>query len=236
MLQELKKKSFQSSLKLTAVLTIIGLILVGFFAQDALYTTMGFTGSAQFDAFGSKPDELLNMCYPILLFTGGIALLGIAVCRLIKGARGGFLRNLMRDIANAGYTESAIDSDYANAKIMDKWGIRLGQLMIYDISAAKIRAIPNTKILWAYTDLKSYQTKYGSELPVNTLVLHVEGEAKEYRMVFSEKTNATQMLQLINEKFPWVVTGYSEKLKKLFNQNRAEFMQLRYHTYEHLPL
>lgn len=236
MLQELKKKSFQSSLKLTIFLTIIGLILVVFFTRNALYAITGFTDPAQFNAFDGKPDELLNRCYPILLFIGGIALLGIAVYRLIKGARGGFLRSLMWDIANAGYTESAIDSDYAGAKIMDKWGIRLGQLMIYDISSTKARAIPNTKILWAYTDLQSYPTKYGRDIHVNTLVLHVEGEAKEYRMVFSEKANATQMLQQINEKFPWVVTEYSEKLKKLFNQNRAEFMQLRYHTCEHLPL
>lgn len=236
MLQELKKKSFRSSLKLTLFLTVIGLVSAVFFAQDALYAIAGFADSTKIDAFDGKPSELLSRCYPIFLFAGGIVLLCIAVYRLIKGARGGFLRNLMQDIANAGYTESAIDSDYASAKIMDKWGIRLGQLMIYDISSAKVRAIPNTKILWAYTDLKNYQTKYGSEIPVNTLVLHIEGEAKEYRMAFSEETNAIQMLQQINEKFPWVVTGYSEKLKKLFKENRAEFMQLRYHTCEHFPL
>lgn len=231
MLQELKKKSFQSSLKLTIFLAISGLILAAFFARDALYAITGFFGSMQVDTLDNKSGELLNRCYPILLFIGGIALLGIAVYRLIKGIRGGFLRNLMRDIANAGYTESAIDSDYASAKIMDKWGIRLGQLMIYDISATKVRAISVKKILWAYTDIKSYQTKYGVELPVNTLVLHIEGVAKEYRMVFSEETNAAQMLQQINEKFPWVVTEYSEKLKKLFNQNKAEFMQLRYYKH-----
>ena len=236
MLKELKKRSFQSSLKLTGFLTVAGLLLTGFFARDALYIFANFTDSTQLDAFGGKPDELLNRYYPILLFAGGIVLLCIAVYRLIKGAMGGYLRKLMQDIANSGYTEFAIDSDYTSAKTMDKWGIRLGQLMIYDISAAKVRAIPTTKILWAYTDLKSYQTKYGSDIPVNGLVLHIEGEAKEYRMVFSDEKNATQMLQKISEKFPWVVTGYSEKLKKLFDQNRGEFMQLRYHTCEHIPL
>ena len=113
MLQELKKKSFQSSLKLTIFLTIIGLILVVFFTRNALYAITGFTDPAQFDAFDGKPDELLNRCYPILLFIGGIALLGIAVYRLIKGARGGFLRSLMRDIANAGYKKT-----YENAFVL----------------------------------------------------------------------------------------------------------------------
>lgn len=236
MLQELKKKSFQISLKLTAFLTIVGLLLVSFFVRDALDTVKGFTDSTQFDTFNGELSELLKGYYPVLLSASGIVLLVIAVYRLIKGISGGFLRNLMQDITNSGYTESAIDSDYAGAKIMDKWGIRLGQLMIYDISSTKVRAIPNTKILWAYTDFKSYRTKYGSDILVNTLILHIEGEIKEYRMGFSEKTNATNMLQQINEKFPWVVTGYSEKLKKLFNQNRDEFMQLRYHTCEHIPL
>lgn len=99
--------------------------------------------------------------------------------------------SIIRNIDNAGYTEPAIDSDYANARLMDKWGIQLGQLIIYDISTTKVRAIPTTKILWAYTDLKSYQTKYGSELPVNTLVPHVEGRSKRilYGLLRENKHN-----------------------------------------------
>lgn len=50
----------------------------------------------------------------------------------------------------------------------------------------------------------------------------LKGEAKEYCMVSSEKTNTTQMPQQINEKFPWGVTRYSEKLKNFFHKTKQD--------------
>jgi hypothetical protein len=236
MLQELAKKTFRSSLKWTVLQAVVGLLLTAFSARDAFYNIKNFHNFLPTNAFHGSSNRFFNKCFPIFLFALGIYFLCLAVYRLIKGARGGFLGKLKQDIKNSGYTKSAIESDYASAKLMDKWGVRLGRLMIYDTATAKVRAISTAKMLWAYTDIKVYQTKYGGELPVNALIIYAEGEAKEFHLVFSQEAHATQTLQLISEKFPWVVIGYSDNLKRLIKENPTEFMKLRYHTCEHIPL
>lgn len=41
------------------------------------------------------------------------------------------------------------------------------------------------------------------------------------------------MLNYLYATLPWIVVGYSDELKKLYNKDRAQFLQLRYNTCEH---
>ena len=51
-----------------------------------------------------------------------------------------------------------------------------------------------------------------------------------------KQETAVAVLTKMNEMFPWVVVGYSDELKALYNKNRAEFMNLRYNTCEHVAV
>lgn len=35
---------------------------------------------------------------------------------------------------------------------------------------------------------------------------------------------------------PWVVVGYTDDLKRMFNKDRAAFLNLRYNTVEHVAV
>ena len=48
-----------------------------------------------------------------------------------------------------------------------------------------------------------------------------------------DETTAQDILQNIDRRYPWVVVGYTEDLKKMFFKDHSQFLQLRYNTVEH---
>lgn len=55
-------------------------------------------------------------------------------------------------------------------------------------------------------------------------------------MSVPDEAAAQKILQKMNAIFPWVIIGYSDELKKMFDKDRAQFLQLRYNTCEHVPV
>ena len=168
----------------------------------------------------------------VVLFVAGIVLLIYGIIRIASAASGGSLKKLHKDIA--GFTESSVESDFRNAKFFDKKGtLRVGKLMTYYMSGSVPRAIPNNKMMWAYQNTVTHRTngvKTGT-----TYNVMVYGETAPKGLTFSVANEAVSqdMLNYFNATLPWVVVGYSDELKKLYNKDRAQFLQLRYNSCEH---
>lgn len=172
----------------------------------------------------------------IFLFALGAFFLAWAIIRIIKACNGGYLKKLKKDIANAGYNEAALESDYARAVVIDKKGnIRVGRLMIYFIVGSDVRAIPNNKLVWAYMNTVTHRTNGIKTGTTYSVQLETEG-AGAFSVGVDKQEMALDMLTKINETLPWVVVGYSDELKALYNKNRAEFLNLRYNTCEHVAV
>ena len=66
-------------------------------------------------------------------------------------------------------------------------------------------------------------------------MIWVDGRKKASNIGMPNEATAQAMLQRYGAQFPWIVLGYSDELRKMFNNNRAQFMQLRYNTVDHSP-
>ena len=184
------------------------------------------------DVFASKAS--MSGVY-IVLFGAGVALLIFGIFRIAKVAGGSSLKKLRKDIASTGYSESMIDSDYHSAKSFDKKGtLKIGRLMTYYISGSDARAIPNNKIMWAYQNTVTHRTNGVKTGTTYNVMIFDEITPKGHSFSVANESIAQDMLALINTMLPWVVVGYSDELKKLYNKDRAQFLQLRYNSCEHI--
>lgn len=183
------------------------------------------------DCYASKTS--MNVLY-IGAFAIGAFMLIFGIFRIAKVAGGSSLKKLRKDIEGAGYSESMIDSDYRSAKSFDKKGtLKMGRLMTYYISGSDARAIPNSKMMWAYQNTVTHRTNGVKTGTTYNVMIFDEITPKGHTFAVANESIAQDMLTLINTTLPWVVVGYSDELKKLYNKDRSQFLQLRYNTCEH---
>lgn len=171
------------------------------------------------------------------LFVLGIVLLVYGIYKLSGVVGGGCLKKLRQDITAAGLTEAAVESDYRGAQQFDKKGtLRIGKLMTYHIVGSTPRAIPNSKIMWAYQNTVTHRTNGVKTGTTYNVMVFDELNPKGNTFAVANEAVAQEMLQRYSTTLPWVVVGYSDELKRLYNKNRSEFLQLRYNTCEHVAV
>ena len=170
----------------------------------------------------------------VFLFIAGVGLLIYGIFRIASAASGGALKKLHKDIANAGFTEASVESDYRNAKSFDKKGtLKVGKLMTYYTAGSIPRAIPNNKIMWAYQNTVTHRTNGVKTGTTYNVMVFGETAPKGLTFPVANEAVAQDMLNHFHLTLPWVVVGYSDELKKLYNKDRTQFLGLRYNTCEH---
>lgn len=174
----------------------------------------------------------------VFLFAGGAALILWGIIRIVNGARGSFLKRFIGDYQTAGYTDSAIESDIASATCYTKHNdIRIGRLCTYyGMNSATPRAIPNNKMMWAYQNTTTHRTNGVKTGTTYSVMIYVDGFKNAFNIGVPDEATAQDVLKKMNEILPWVVVGYSDDLRKMFNKDRAQFLQLRYNTVEHVAV
>lgn len=185
------------------------------------------------DVTGTSIATGKDVVYIILLVGAGLlALWGIV--RIIKATSGSYVKAFTKDIQAAGCTETSAFSDLNNAFSFSGDNIKVGrQLFFHGMNDTVPRAIPVNKILWAYQNTTTHRTNGVKTGTTYSLMIFVDGSKSATTISVPSEAVAQGVLQQMNTMYPWVVIGYSEEIKKLFNKDRAQFLQLRYNTVEH---
>lgn len=171
--------------------------------------------------------------YTILLVVAGLLVLW-GVVRIIKATNGSYIKAFIKDFESAGCTETSAYSDLNNAFSFSGDNIKVGrQLFFHGMNDTVPRAIPVSKILWAYQNTTTHRTNGVKTGTTYSLMIFVDGNKAATTISVPSEAVAQGVLQQMNTLYPWVVIGYSDELKKLFNKDRAQFLQLRYNTVEH---
>ena len=175
--------------------------------------------------------ESEDQVFPVILLVGGALLILWGIVRLVKLATGGFLKKFNKDLEEAGLTVESLESDFEQAKNNDmklSGVVGLGQRAVYYMDGAHPRVVSTRKLLWAYTNITQHRT-YG--IPTGkTYSVQVLAEGRGSFLAIGAKNdaNAKEILQYLVTKYPWMVAGYSEDLRKLFAQDIAAFKSLKY--------
>ena len=219
-------------------------------AEDYGYFTELFT-----EYYGLTADEFEQITLPYYIQTQtnkvsdnavaiGVVLVGLAlliwgILRIYRAATGSYLKNFRKAITAEGCTETAVESDFNSAQSFTKNGsIKIGRLFIYDLSGSVPTAIPVSKMMWAHQVTTTHRTNGIKTGTSYSVMIYVEGSGKSSSVSLSVPNEAMSqaILQKINTTFPWVVVGFSEEIKRLFNKDRAQFLALRYNTVEHVAV
>lgn len=198
---------------------------------------------AEFDEYflpyviDAAQDDNSMMGIAVIIATVGIVLVVISVIRLIFTLTGSSLKRLKEDMAEAGVTEASLESDYNAAASFKKNGeIKVGRQFIYYMNGSTPRLIPNGKLLWAYQTTTTHRRNGINVGTTYSVVMYVDDKRNCVTLQMPNEANTQEMLKRINATLPWVVVGYSDELKRMFNKDRAQFLGLRYNTVEHVAV
>lgn len=169
-----------------------------------------------------------------LIGSGLLAWGTVLICRAATGAN---LKNFRKAIAAEGCTEATVENDFNSAQSFTKNGsIKVGRLFIYDTSSSVPKAIPVSKMMWAYQVTTTHRTNGIKTGTSYSVLIYVEREKNSVSLSVPNEAVSQAILEKINTTFPWVVVGFSEEIKRLFNKDRAQFLALRYNTVEHVAV
>lgn len=169
---------------------------------------------------------------------GGLALVIWGIVRICRAASGSYLKKFRQAIAAEGYTETSVESDFNSAQSFAKnSGIKIGRLFVYNIDGSVPTAIPASKMMWAYQVTTTHRTNGIKTGTSYSIMIYVDRDKKpSITLSVPSEAVSQAILQRINTSFPWVVVGFSEEIKRLFNKDRAQFLALRYNTMEHVAV
>ncbi len=177
-------------------------------------------------------DEIYQNVLTMAAFLLGVLLIALAALRLVKALSGSYLKKLKADIASIGISEYSVESDWNRAVEICK-GIKVGYYFTYYMEGSKPRAIPNTKVLWAYQNTTTHRTNGIKTGTTYSVMIWIDGWKRAATLSMPNETTAQEILRRFSAQFPWVVVGYSDELRQMYTKNRAQFMQLRYNTVDH---
>lgn len=207
----------------------------GFTSQDIQEQTLPYY--IDVDELGKNPRRI----FYIVLFFGGLAMILWAVLRTVKASKGGYLKKIRQDIASVGCSEYAAESDFNSAlPIEGNKSAKMGQRFIYhEIRSTVPRAIPITKIAWAYQTTTTIRNKYGRTTGTTYSITIFTADAphadKKYatNIIVANEAAAQMLLGRLAAYCPWIILGHSDELKKMFNKERPRFLNLKFNTVEH---
>ena len=173
----------------------------------------------------------------IIISLIGLGFLAWGIVRICRAAAGSYLKNFRKAIAAEGCTETTVESDFNSAQSFTKNGsIKIGRLFIYDTSSSVPKAIPASKMIWAHQVTTTHRTNGIKTGTSYSILIYLEREKNSVSLSVPNEAMCQAILERINTTFPWVVVGFSEEIKRLFNRDRAQFLSLRYNTVEHVAV
>ncbi len=223
---------------------------------DELTSIMNVTGSVNdmdsevydyykewFEEYGYTDEEIDNVALPYILQIGYIGamdqvavygLLALAavgllltVIIIIQSLTGSYLSRIKKYIRENESSASMerIESDFENAAALGS--VWVGKLFTYYFQGNKAWILKNSDIVWAYLLNVTHKT-YGIKVGTTKTLLIYTRDKKKHSVQVKKSDDITAILQQLSETNPYVVTGYSDELMKLFKKDFDAFTNLRY--------
>ena len=179
--------------------------------------------------------SMIGMAY--ILTLAGLILVIISLIRLIYAGTGASLKRLREDIAESGHSDATVESDFSSAVSFTKNDeVKIGRLFTYYMNGSTPRLIPNSKLLWAYQSSTTHRRNGIKVATTYSVTIYVDDKRNCLNLAMPNEAVTQEVLKRINAILPWVVVGYSDELKNMFNKNRSQFLDLRYNTVEHIAV
>ena len=122
--------------------------------------------------------------------------------------------------------QARIPGDYTNAFVVGN-RMRIGRIFTYDCSHFLTRAYLNEEIVWVYPHVTTHWINLIFPIGQTFRMILYDIHGKRFK-INGKRALCTQALGFYEAKFPHMVLGYSDELRRLYNRERPKFLALRY--------
>ena len=132
---------------------------------------------------------------------------------------------LKKELETLGITEDSAEMEYENARIYGD--IRISNRMLFYMMGSTPHVVLNDKLVWAYQNTTTHRTN-GIKTGTTYAVVLSTMDKKSVNISVKNENTALSVLQDIKQNMPWVVVGYSDELKHMYQRDFANFLELLY--------
>lgn len=160
-----------------------------------------------------------------VIFGLGLVLIALGVIILIRAIKGGSLKKFKKELEALGISEDSADVEYENARVFGD--IRIGSRLTFYMIGSAPHVLLNDKLVWAYQHTTTHRTN-GIKTGTTYAVVLATSEKKITNIPVKNESASISVLSDIQQYMPWVVLGYSDELRNLYNKDMANFLEIVY--------
>ena len=194
-----------------------------------------------FEEYGYSSDEIMELCHPyyikvdnmqhgsvvsVCIFAGlGLALIILMIVLMVYAANGGYLKSMKKFLAKKGSAElERVCAEFDSGVDFNK-DLKVGRSYIIDSGSMVPKVVGLQDCIWAYmqvTKNKQYFVTVSTTYSVT-----FRSKNKEIKSVLvRNKDDAMRLLDLVHERFPGIILGYSNDLEFLYKSDMNQFLSL----------
>ena len=194
-----------------------------------------------FAEYGYSGDEISKFCHPyyikvdgmqhgsvvsVCIFAGlGLALIILMIVLMVYAANGGYLKSMKKALAKKGSSElERVCAEFDSGVNFNK-NLKVGRSYIIDSGSMVPKVVSLQDCIWAYmqvTKNKQYFVTVSTTYSVT-----FRSKNKEINSVLTRnKDDAMRLLDLVHQRFPGIILGYSNDLEFLYKSDMNQFLAL----------
>lgn len=159
----------------------------------------------------------------------GLILIAIGVLILILAMSGSKLKTFKKEMEAMGISENEVEYEYESSREFGKGtDIRIGRRLIFYMMGSTPHVLLKDKLVWAYQNTTTHRTNGIKTGTTYSVVLNTI-EKKTVHLGVASEAQAMNILQYISQDMPWAVVGYSDDIRRLYNGDFQNFLQMLYY-------
>ena len=200
--------------------------------------TMLYYYKDMFEEYGYSSDEIMELCHPyyikvdgmqhgsvvsVCIFAGlGLVLIILMIVLMVYAANGGYLKSMKKALEKKGSAElERVCAEFDSGVDFNK-DLKVGRNYIIDSGSTVPKVVSLQDCIWAYmqvTKNKQYFVTVSTTYSVT-----FRSKNKEINSVLvRNKDDAMRLLDLVHERFPGIILGYSNDLEFLYKSDMNQF-------------
>lgn len=204
-------------------------------------STMLYYYKDMFEEYGYTDKEIEELCHPyyikvdgmqhgsvmtvcIFAFVGLILVI-LMIILMIYGAKGGYLKSMKKALDQKGPAElERVSAEFETAISFGK-NLKIGQNYIIDSSSMVPRVIRLQDFIWAYMQVTKNK-QYFVTVSTNYSVVFRGRNKEMISVLVKNEEEAARFLDLVHERYPGIILGYSDELAFLYKSDMNKFMDV----------
>lgn len=203
--------------------------------------TMLYYYKDMFEDYGYSGDEIRELCHPyyikvdgmqhgsvvsVCMFAGlGLVLVILMIILMVYVANGGYLKSMKKALAKKGSAElERVCAEFDSGVDFNK-DLKVGRTYIIDSGSMVPKVVSLQDCIWAYMQVTKNKQYF---ITVSTTYsVTFRSKNKEFNSVLvKNKDDAMRLLDLVHERFPGIILGYSDELAFLYKSDMNQFLAL----------